>query len=143
MTIAALEATLRLYLDPEKAHEYIPTLRMLTAPAEIVEAQAESLRKAISASIPEGSCVASVVTSIARAGGGSLPMYDVPSYAVEIEPSGWSAQECAAYLAQNRRTPIIARINREKMLFDARTLMNNEEVEEIATAFASFLARSH
>ena len=70
-------------------------------------------------------------------------MYDVPSYAIEIEPSGWSAQECASYLAQNRRTPIIARINREKLLFDARTLMNNEEVEEIAAALASFLARSH
>ena len=55
MTIAALEATLRLYLDPEKAHEHIPTLHMLTAPVEAVEEQAESLRKAVSASVPEGS----------------------------------------------------------------------------------------
>lgn len=70
-------------------------------------------------------------------------MYDIPSYAVEIEPSGWSAQECAAHLAQNRRTPVIARINREKLLFDARTLMNNEEIEEIAAALADFLAHSH
>ena len=143
MTIAALEATLRLYLDPEKAHEHIPTLHMLTTPVEAVEEQAESLRKAISASVPEGSCRISVVTSIARAGGGSLPMYDIPSYSVEIEPLGWNAQECAAYLAQNRRTPVIARINREKLLFDARTLMNNEEIEEIATALAGFLAHSH
>ena len=70
-------------------------------------------------------------------------MYDIPSYSVEIEPMGWNAQECAAYLAQNRRTPVIARINREKLLFDARTLMNNEEIEEIATALAGFLAHSH
>lgn len=143
MTIAALEATLRLYLDLEKAHEHIPTLHMLTAPVEAVEEQAESLRKAVSASVPEGSCRISVVTSIARAGGGSLPMYDIPSYSVEIEPLGWNAQECAAYLAQNRRTPVIARINREKLLFDARTLMNNEEIEEIATALTGFLAHSH
>ena len=143
MTIAALEATLRLYLDPEKAYESIPTLHMLTAPIETVGAKAEALRQAICASVPKDSCKISVVESVARAGGGSLPMYDIPSYAVEIERAGWNAQECAAYLVQNHQIPVIARISREKLLFDARTIMDDEEIKEIAAALASFFARSH
>lgn len=141
MTLAALEATLRLYLDPEEAHASIPTLHMLSASAKEVHAQADSLRAKLEEALPPNSGILTVVPSIARAGGGSLPMFDIPSYAVEIEPQGWSAQECAEYLSGKRVMPVVARITHEKLLFDARTLLDENEQREIASALADFLSR--
>lgn len=139
MTLAALEATLRLYLDPSQAREFIPTLHMLGASAEDVRAQANSLCAKLSEALPANTCSLSVVPSIARAGGGSLPMFDIPSYAVEVEPCGWNAQECAEFLSAKRTIPVVARIAHEKLLFDARTLLNEKEQCEIANALAAFL----
>ena len=141
MTLTALEATLRLYLDPEEARASIPTLHMLSASAEEVLTQAESLRAKLEETLPAGSCALTVAPSIARAGGGSLPMFDIPSYAVEVTPHEWSAQECAEYLSGKRTVPVVARIAHEKLLFDARTLLNENEQREIAVALADFLSR--
>lgn len=140
MTIAALEATLHLYLDPKEARRSIPTLRMLAESAQEVQARAESLQAILLNSLPEGTCDITVVPSTARAGGGSLPMYDIPSYAVELAPNGWDAQECASFLSQKNHTPIVARINHENLLFDVRTLLGEEEQSEIAEALKSYLS---
>ena len=84
MTLAALEATLRLYLDPERARAEVPTLRMLEKPVEAVREEAELLADELRAAVPDGSCDIEVADSVARAGGGSLPMHDIPSAAVEV-----------------------------------------------------------
>ena len=141
MTLAALEATLRLYLDPNLAKESIPTLHMLSSSAETVKAKAESLCRALKAELPSSSCKLAVVPSIARAGGGSLPMYDIPSFAVETEPLGWNAQECAEFLSRKRAVPVVARITHEKLAFDARTLLGESDQNEIVNALSAFLSR--
>ena len=84
MTLAALEATLRLYLDPKRARAEVPTLRMLEKPVEAVREEAELLADELRAAVPDGSCDIEVADSVARAGGGSLPMHDIPSAAVEV-----------------------------------------------------------
>ncbi len=138
MTLAALEATLRLYLDPEQAKQRIPTLRMLTASAEEVKATAEQLACAIQEKAGHA-CTVQTVEDTSRAGGGSLPMVDIPSYAVEVELGHGDAQSCTAFLQQKWGMPIIARISHGKLVFGARTLQGKGEIEQIANALDAYL----
>lgn len=138
MTLAALEATLKLYLDPEKAAKQIPTFRMLTASAEETQKAAEILLSKVRASVPSALCKISIEPEVSRSGGGSLPMLDIPSWGVTIEPLKGSAQECASYLVKQRPIPIVARIKQEKIIFNARTLLSENEMDEIALALCEY-----
>ena len=138
MTLAALEATLRLYLHPDEALRKIPTLRMLTEDAEDVNARAEQLRKLIVKLAPKKSVKAQVVPETSRAGGGALPMCDIPTFAVEVQLARGNAQDCSRHLVQNCPIPIIARISRETLLFDARTLIADDELRLVAAGIASY-----
>lgn len=142
MTLAALEATLRLYLQPERAIREIPTVRMLTEPAEAVRARAEALERELDRCIPGKAAMPEVVPEISRAGGGALPMCDIPTFAVEVSfrAPGTDAQQCAAYLEQQRDIPIVARIKNDRVLCDARTILNDDEIREIGAAFAAYFA---
>lgn len=144
MTLAALEATLRLYLQPERAAREIPTVRMLTEGAGSVRQRAEELQRALAAHIPTEAAALSVVPEISRAGGGALPMCDIPTYAVEVafRAAGTDAQACTAYLEQQRAVPVIARIKNDRVLCDARTIQNADEIAEIADAFAAYFANA-
>ena len=145
MTLAALEATLRLYLDPKRARAEVPTLRMLEKPVEAVREEAELLAGELQAAVPDGSCDIEVADSVARAGGGSLPMHDIPSAAVEVAftenagagsggaaGSGRDAQGCIRHLASERKVPVVARISHGKIVFDVRTLLDGERGEIVA-----------
>ena len=72
LTLAALEGTLGLYLDPARAAREVPVLRMLQEPAETVRARAERLAKAVGGEVEE---------TVARVGGGALPLAEIPSFA--------------------------------------------------------------
>ena len=139
MTIAALEETLRLYLDPERAKCEIPTIAMLTATPAELEPRAAALAKAIKSTAPKGSVNLEVVDEISRAGGGALPMCDIPTRAVRVEFLRGSALECERALIQHRKTPIIGRIKKDALLFDVRTLIDDEEIDMIAQALAEYL----
>lgn len=132
MTLAALESTLRLYLNPEEALRKIPTLRMLTEKEESVKQRADQLA-ALLKNIEELPCDVEVVPEIARAGGGSLPMCDIPTYVVKLTFADDLAQKCETYLVAYHSVPIIGRIKQGALLFDARTLCDNE-LNEIAKA---------
>ena len=138
MTLAALEATLRLYLEPERALSEIPTLAMLSTPAKDIKPRAEKLASLITKAIPKDSAKVEVVTEISRAGGGALPMCDIPTYCVQISFEKGSALECDRHLISQRRLPIIGRLKKETLLFDARTLVNESEYDEIATALSEY-----
>lgn len=140
MTIAALEATLRLYLDRERASERIPTLRMLAAPAGQVKEAAEHLLALVRESVPETHAVPTLIPEIARAGGGALPMCDIESFAVCIDFLKGDAQSCEAYLITKRAIPIIARIKHDQLLLDARTILSKDEMEEAAAALGAYFA---
>lgn len=141
MTLAALEATLRLYLQPERAVREIPTVRMLTEPADSVRVRAEALQRELAGRIPHGAATLEVVPEISRAGGGALPMCDIPTFAVKVafRTAASDAQSCMAYLQQQREVPIVARIKNDCVLCDARTVQD-EEIAEIGAAFAAYFA---
>ena len=141
MTLAALEATLRIHLDTQRALKEIPTVRMLSESAEDVRERSERLMGMLEKSIPEGAANMRIVEAISRAGGGALPMCDIATYAVEIDFKTGNAQDCEEYLIRTLDTPIIGRIQQDCLLFDTRTVLDDMELETIATSMASYFNR--
>ena len=110
LTLAALEGTLLLYADPERAEREIPALRMLREPLDRVRARAERLAAATGGV---------VVETVARPGGGALPLYDLPSAGVELE------LELAVRL-RSAEPPVVALVRSDRTLLDCRTIADNE-----------------
>ncbi|MDO4182293.1 MAG: L-seryl-tRNA(Sec) selenium transferase [Coriobacteriia bacterium] len=140
MTLAALEATLRLYLDREQALREIPTLAMLATPAEELLPNAEALKAAITAVVPAEAATVAVVPEISRAGGGALPACDIPTYAVEVRFLQGSALDADRMLVSQRDVPVVGRLKKDALLFDVRTLLNADEYKEVALALADYFA---
>lgn len=139
MTIAALEATLRLYLDPNKAMKAVPTLKMLCAMPEEIQETANKLKTTLDQSEASKAADFKVTQDVSRSGGGSLPMLDIPTYCVEAIFKGkGNAQECMEYLVQKRRIPVIGRITHQKLLFDARTLIDESDLNEIVSGMSEY-----
>jgi L-seryl-tRNA(Ser) seleniumtransferase len=126
MTIAALEATLRYYLDESLAIEKIPTLRMITESFESVNGRAQELLKMI---VSEN---VHIITGTSQVGGGTYPLDEIPSALIAVNPGNLGADKFAEAL-RNRERPIIVRINDDKVLLDVRTLQN-EDFKYIAGA---------
>jgi L-seryl-tRNA(Ser) seleniumtransferase len=124
MTLAALEATLRLYLDPERALRDVPTLRMLTESPDSVAARARTLVDRIVAATGEAFWVAAM-PDVSRAGGGALPLADIPTTIVTLSPRAMSANDLEAALRLGNPT-IIARIRDARVVLDPRTLSDHE-----------------
>ncbi|MDO4498406.1 MAG: L-seryl-tRNA(Sec) selenium transferase [Coriobacteriaceae bacterium] len=141
MTLAALEATLRLHLDPKVAMREIPTVRMLAEDPEDTRARAEKLRDAISQRIDAACADLAVVPEISRAGGGALAQCDIPSYAVEVAFNAGNAQDCEEYMIKQLPVPIVGRIRQERVLFDARTIIDDGEITSIAEGLAAYFGQ--
>jgi L-seryl-tRNA(Ser) seleniumtransferase len=136
LTVAALEATLAAYVDLEHAREQIPALALLAAPADAIQAQAERLRDALLST--KHGLVATVVPQASEVGGGALPGASLPTFAVALEAKGRSAAVLERLLRLGR-PPIIARIQDDRVLLDARTLLM-EDPAEIARIVGEVLA---
>jgi L-seryl-tRNA(Ser) seleniumtransferase len=113
---AALEATLQLYRDPERARREIPVLAMLTADEDTLRSRAERLAAAIGVG-------AMIVSAFARVGGGALPLLELPGPAVAV--GGAAPDELAARL-RAADPPVIGRIEEGRLLLDPRTLADDE-----------------
>lgn len=137
MTLAALEATLRLYLNPDEALISIPTLRMLSESEHSVRQRAEQLANTLRKALPPSSALVEVVSETARAGGGALPLCDIPTFAVSISLTQGSAQDCETFLVSKRAVPVIARIKKEMLLLDARTI-EQSDIPEIRDALHAY-----
>ena len=140
MTLAALEGTLRCYLQGEEAINSIPTVRMLSEDADTVRVRADKLKAMIEERIEPGKADIEVVPEISRAGGGSLPMYDIDTFAVAIKPVAGSTQECDKFLVQQCPVPIVARIAHDAVIVDPRTLLDEEEMEAVAEGLKNYFA---
>jgi L-seryl-tRNA(Ser) seleniumtransferase len=146
--IAALDALLRLYLDPQAAVRRVPTLAMLAATQDEVAARAARLGELLTttlleagagegAPVPLGADALEVVTSVARAGAGALPVTDVPSAALAVRPPDGDAQGLADRLRTGRPS-VLARVREGRLLLDLRAV-RDEEVEQLAAAVARAL----
>ncbi len=124
MTLAALEATLRLYLDPARALREIPTLRMLTETPECVATRALKLVDDIIAATGDAMWVAAM-PDVSRAGGGALPLADIPTTIVTMSPRTMSANDLESALRLGNPT-IVARIRDGRVVLDPRTLAPHE-----------------
>lgn len=118
LSLAALQATLNLYLDPEQAVRAIPVLAMLAASTGELQARAETIRAHLGDR-------ARIVPGHARVGGGALPLTELDGPVVEIDPSPRSAGELAARL-RRLEEPVIGRIQQDRLLLDPRTLTDAE-----------------
>ena len=137
MTLVALEVTLRTYLDPGAALAEIPTLRMITMPAESVAARAEALAAALRDACGE-TVVVDTAPDISRAGGGSLPLADIPTTVVRVSSPSISAVDIERRLRLGE-PGIIARIKEDRLLLDPRTVLESEErviVERVAAVLS-------
>ena len=139
LTLAALEATLRLYLDESQAVAGLPTLSMLTRPLAEVERQARSLARALKRRWGTR-LKAEVQPSLAQAGGGSLPLAPLQSFALSLEVPPLAPQQLEARLRQ-ARPPIIARVERQMVLLDMRTILP-EDRDPLLTALKGLLEES-
>ena len=134
MTLAALEATLRLYLNPENARREVPTLRMLTETADEVRVRTKKLASMLKKALPADACEVSIVEEISRAGGGALPMCDIPTYCVQVKFLQGDALSCDRHLVSERLVPVVGRLKKDMLLFDGRTVLDEGEMQEIVRA---------
>jgi L-seryl-tRNA(Ser) seleniumtransferase len=112
LTLAALEGTLRVYLE---APERIPVVRMLGEPIDVVRARAERLAALVGGAVEE---------TVARVGGGALPLAELPSFACAVDES------LAAHLREGE-PPVVGIVRDGKLLLDCRTL-RDDEIDEVA-----------
>src|SRR4051812_46730135 len=116
LSLAALEATLALYRDPDHARRALPVLAMLTAGEEALEARARRLAAATGGT---------VVRATAKVGGGALPLLELPGPAVALDPGPARADALAAALRAGG-PPVVGRIQDGRLLLDPRTLTDAE-----------------
>ncbi|HEY2049236.1 MAG TPA: L-seryl-tRNA(Sec) selenium transferase [Caulobacteraceae bacterium] len=126
-TLAALEATLRLYRDPVRAAREIPVLRMLAQTSEDVAARAARLAGLLEAVVP-----ADIRPSEAQVGGGSLPGEALASWSLALGETDAEAEALAARL-RSGVTPVAGRLSGGRLLLDLFTVAD-EEVVDLATA---------
>ena len=117
LTLAALEGTLTLYLD---APDKIPVLRMLREDADSVRARAARLATLVEGDVEE---------TVARVGGGALPLAEIPSFACAIEESLGAA-------LRSGEPPVVGIVRDGRLLLDCRTLADGE-VDEVAAAVSA------
>lgn len=122
VTLAGLEATLRLYRHAARALAEIPTLRMLREDPGALRARAEELAAALTAK-GVAACAAEAVTG--AVGGGTYPQVALPSWAVTLK-SGEGADALALRLRLGD-PPVVARIEDDRVLLDVRTVPPEEE----------------
>jgi len=137
LTLAALEATLRLYLDRARAVKEIPVLRMLAEPAGRLRRRCRSLANKIKASLGKSALI-EVVAEMSPVGGGALPLTELPGWAVAITVSGIPVDQLASRLRRGR-PPVIGRIRDDRLLLNPRTLMPGEEKELVAAVVGALI----
>ncbi|WP_233115913.1 L-seryl-tRNA(Sec) selenium transferase [Aggregatibacter actinomycetemcomitans] len=124
VTLAGLEATLRLYLQPEKITEKLTALLLLTQPMERLQAQAEQLKVRLENRLNTNYVIA-IEPSEAQIGSGSQPLARIPSVAVTIAPaSEKTPAKTTALFARLLALPqpVIGRIERDKIWLDLHSL---------------------
>jgi L-seryl-tRNA(Ser) seleniumtransferase len=124
LSLASLEATLRLYRDERHALTAIPTLRMLTMPADQLARRADMIIRKLRRTLPD------TVTLVkcpgeSSAGGGSFPLLQLPTTMIEVRIAGNSPSQVESSLRRTA-TPVIGRIHRDRFLLDVRTVLDRD-----------------
>jgi L-seryl-tRNA(Ser) seleniumtransferase len=126
LTLAALEATLRLYQQSADSIEAIPTLRALTRSLADIEAMGARLLPVIGKTLGDGFHVA-LEDSTSQIGSGALPTEEIPTKAVAIQSATLGAERIAEKF-RRADPPIIGRIKDGRFLLDLRAVFNADDL---------------
>jgi L-seryl-tRNA(Ser) seleniumtransferase len=124
LTLAGLESTLLLYLDADRATREIPTLRMLTYPPDELRKRAQRLARKIRKRISTGLRIG-VRDDVSQVGGGAYPVQLLPTNVITLSPDRGSVTQLERRLREGK-PPIIARVSKEEVLLDVRTIGDDE-----------------
>ena len=140
MTLAALEGTLQLYRDPEAARKAIPTLRYLERTPAETETLAGEVLALLQRRCNEAGVAAELAVefTLAKAGGGSLPLLEIPSHAVTVRPEtgGVVALEAAV---RDASPPVVARVAQDALYLDVLALAESEVAELVESVVWALL----
>jgi L-seryl-tRNA(Ser) seleniumtransferase len=132
LQLVALEATLRLYLNPDTVEEHIPTLRMMKAGLVELEKRATVMARAL----VKAKIDAEVWNEESQIGGGSTPGQNLKTMVVAVDPGGKGADALITRLRLGE-PPVFARVQKGRVLLDPRTLQEGEDEEAVAALTAA------
>jgi len=138
LTLAALESTLLVYLDEKKAMEEIPTLRMLSLDTKKLIRRGKRLLRRLAGKTNERMTF-SLREDVSQVGGGALPLQELPTTVVAAKPLDFSVNSLEETLRKGD-PPVVARISREELILDMRTVFD-EEIPLLAAGIENALAR--
>jgi L-seryl-tRNA(Ser) seleniumtransferase len=140
VTLAALEATLRLYLSPDAYRHQVPAWRMLTEPTKEVRQRAKKIADRFGKLSGSEKISLEVRNTEIEAGSGTLPMETLPSAAVALKPHRGSVEKLARRFARCN-VPVIGYLKDDTFFLDVRTIALNEIavlIEQAASVFSDF-----
>jgi L-seryl-tRNA(Ser) seleniumtransferase len=140
LSLAALDATLRLHADPERVVREIPVLQMLAASEEELTARAERLHSSIEAAVSRKAEIR-MLRAVGRAGGGALPLLELEGPVVTVAARDCGPDELHARLRRGD-PPIVARVRDDVVLLDPRTI-SDVEVDFVVRGVAAVLRPDH
>jgi L-seryl-tRNA(Ser) seleniumtransferase len=125
MTIAGMEATLRLFRSPEKLKERHPVHKMFALSITEIESRAKKVLRNLKKQIPEG-VEFSVVEGGSQVGSGSVPVQTMPTKLLMVKPKALSTDSLARSL-RNHQPPVFPRVQNDAVLLDFRTIQEQED----------------
>ncbi len=134
LTLASLESTLRLYLDQESAIQKIPTLRMITMTKAELDGRTSRFKEKFLKNLPDTITI-KIEDDLSQVGGGALPEQHLPTSVLALQSKAVTVQECEMRL-RGHKPPVIARINKDQLRIDLRTVAEEDE-EELADALCT------
>jgi len=128
LTLAAIEMTLREFLDDDGLVRNHPIMRLFSIPPVTLKRRARRLSREIARAVP--GLDVSTEEGAGRIGSGSLPLEEVPTWLVSVRSPDMESGQLAAAL-RRQATPIFARVSEDRVLFDIRTILNGKEERAI------------
>jgi len=125
MTLAALEATCRLYLDMERARKEIPTVAMITASLDELRGKGRSLAARLKKALA-GRAEVRTLPGSSRVGGGSFPEFDLATTLVALRPAAPVSVEALRVALLSAEPPLVGRVEEGELLLDPRTIRRDE-----------------
>lgn len=125
VTCIALETTLKLYFEPDRLMDRVPALRMMSEDLTAVEERANKLMHRVGRAVEGSGIELEIVAEETQMGAGSLPARGIPTLCVAMTTDGRSADRFARAL-RLRDVPVFSRVKDLRVLFDARTLFDDD-----------------
>lgn len=138
LSLAALAATLQLYLEGGAARLQIPTFRMLAVKDNELHERAQSLCAQLRDGLAPDAATVSVVRVESRVGGGTLPVLGLRSWAVALDEAVGGVECLAQWLAAEHQPPVIGRVSDGRLLLDVRTILDDQELAVVAKALVGY-----